>query len=155
MRRFVKGIGITAVVAAVAIQLIGPWPTNPPVDAARTLPTTPVFDRACRDCHSNETRWPWYSHVAPARGFVVGHVNHGRSHMNVSDWAEFTPQEADHKLATICKFSRQAKMPLPSYLLLHSEAKLTPDDIKQICDWTETQRLMLAREDGPQRESAR
>ena len=52
-----------------------------------------ILDRACRDCHSNETRWPWYSNVAPVSWFVIDHVNHGRSHFNYSAWARYSARE--------------------------------------------------------------
>jgi len=48
-----------------------------------------ILDRACADCHSNKTRWPWYSHVAPVSWFVIDHVNHGRSHLNFSEWGRY------------------------------------------------------------------
>jgi hypothetical protein len=77
-----------------AAQFVRPARTNPRTDPSRTLAAVhpmpaavaSAFDRACRDCHSNETRWPWYSHVAPVSWFVIDHVNHGRSHFNSSDW---------------------------------------------------------------------
>ena len=77
------------------MQLVRPARTNPPTDRPRTLfarVTVSAADRrgaerACRDCHSNDTRWPWYSNVAPVSWFVIDHVNHGRSHFNYSDWA--------------------------------------------------------------------
>jgi len=130
------------IVAALAlgIQFIGPSPTNPAVDPVRELKTIEAFDRACSDCHSSRTRWPWYSHVAPVSWLVVGHVDHARRHMNVSEWAGIPPREADHKLATMCKFSRNGEMPLGSYLLMHREAKLSEADVDSICQWTEALR---------------
>ncbi len=89
-----------AVVAFVAVllgtQLIRPARTNPPTDPSRTITArmrvTPevaaVLKRACRDCHSNETTWPWYSNVAPISWLVIDHVRSGRRHFNYSEWAE-------------------------------------------------------------------
>jgi len=140
MSRFLKRGGIVVAVLAVAIQFLGPSPTNPPIDQTQALPTREVFDRSCSDCHSNRTRWPWYSHVAPASWLVVGHVDHARSHMNVSEWAGFTPSESDHMLTNMCKLARNGRMPLSSYLLLHHDAKLSGDDVASLCSWTEAVR---------------
>ena len=83
-------MGIPLIAAAIGIQFIRPARTNPAIDPTRTLAATTelphetavVLERACRDCHSNDTRWPWYSNVAPISWFVIDHVNHGRSHFN-------------------------------------------------------------------------
>ena len=88
--RILKIVAALAAVGAIAIQFVRPPRTNPPIEAARTLQArlaltadeTRVLERACRDCHSNETRWPWYSQVAPVSWWVIDHVNHGRSHFN-------------------------------------------------------------------------
>ncbi len=97
--------------------------TNPPVaqepewDSSETRET---FMRACGDCHSNETKWPWYTSVAPVKWFVVGHVNHGRGEFNVSEFNK--PQRHAHESAEEVE---KGKMPLPSYLRMHPEANLT------------------------------
>lgn len=97
--------------------------TNPPV---RVEPkwdkpqTRALAKRACFDCHSNETVWPWYSHVAPASWLVQHDVDEGRHEMNFSEWDR--PQDgADHA----SKMVTRGKMPLGQYLLLHPRARLT------------------------------
>ena len=97
-----------------------------------------VLDRACRDCHSNETRWPWYSNVAPVSWFVVDHVNHGRRHLNFSDWAQYPGETAERLLENTCAFARKETMPLPSYLRVHREARLSDADVATLCDWTDS-----------------
>lgn len=77
-----------------------------------------ILEQSCNDCHSNKTRWPWYSHVAPVSWFVIDHVDHGRSHLNFSDWGRFDPREAEEMLGMICKEVQSGAMPL----LLHSTA---------------------------------
>ena len=139
-RRILKTVSLCAGTLMAAIQFVGSPRTNPPVDEARALRTSDVFDRACANCHSNRTRWPWYSHVAPASWFVVGHVDHARSHMNASDWARFTPAESDHMLASMCTLARKGEMPLRSYPLLHEEARLSAGDVTALCEWTEAAR---------------
>jgi len=108
-----------------ALQLVpyGWRQTNPPVvaepawDAPRTRE---LFFRACADCHSNQTKWPWYSRVAPVSWLVVKDVEQGRSHLNVSEWQR--PQKDAHEAA---EELREGKMPLPLYLPAHPEARLS------------------------------
>ena len=133
-------------VLAAAIQFVRPARTNPRVDPSRSLaamvPLTPaaatILDRSCRDCHSNDTRWPWYSNVAPVSWFVIDHVNHGRSHVNYSDWAQYRPDQRRDLLKNMCGFARKGTMPMPSYLRMHAGARLSDTDIAALCDWTDT-----------------
>ena len=103
-----------------------------------------MFRRACNDCHSNQTVWPWYSHVAPVSWFVIDHVNHGRSHLNFSDWARYGAEEADDLLGSIAEEVRDGEMPLTSYTLLHPEAKITQDERTMIIEWAQAERARLA-----------
>lgn len=150
----VKILKWTAIVLAVifaGLQFIRPARTNPPVDESRTIQAhtriTPevatILDRSCNDCHSNRTRWPWYSNVAPVSWFVINHVNVGREEMNFSDWAQYSQEDQGALLKKICREVKGGAMPLPSYLRLHHEAKLSTEDVKTLCDWasTESQRL--------------
>jgi len=143
MRKIVRwGAGALLVLLACA-QSVRPARTNPPIDPARTLvalrPMPPdvarTFDAACRDCHSNDTRWPWYSHVAPISWFVIDHVNHGRSHFNVSDWAGYEPAEAARLLKKSCELVEDRSMPLGSYLLVHRSARVSPPARDALCAW--------------------
>jgi hypothetical protein len=80
-----------------ASQLIRPARTNPPIDPRKMLVATEhppanmvaVLDRACHDCHTNSTRWPWYTNVAPISWWIVDHVNEGRRRASFSDWADY------------------------------------------------------------------
>ena len=85
--------------------------------------TRETFFRVCRDCHSNETSWPWYAYVAPVSWLVRYDVDEGRSHFNVSDWGR-DPQHGDEA----AKMVREGKMPLWFYLPLHPEARLSPEE---------------------------
>lgn len=106
------------------IQLlpVGAERTNPPVIAepAWDSPRTrDLFVRTCADCHSNETRWPWYSKVAPASWLVAYDVAEGREHLNVSEWNR--PQKDAHEAAAEV---RDGEMPYRGYTLTHPEARL-------------------------------
>jgi hypothetical protein len=81
--------------------------------------TRTAFLKSCGECHSYETRWPWYSQVAPMSWMVQRHVDEGRGELNVSAWTR-TQEEA----AEASEKVREREMPLKSYLLLHPEARL-------------------------------
>jgi hypothetical protein len=129
-----------AAVAAGGIQLIRPKMTNPPVIAGSTLSAQyevpaeveRVLERACADCHSNRTKWPWYSHVAPASWLLAGHVTDGRRHVNFDDLSE------DVSVKDFCKELRLGTMPVKGYLLLHPEAKVNGAEMQAVCAWAGT-----------------
>ena len=102
-----------------------------------------IFERSCNDCHSNKTTWPWYRNVAPVSWWVIDHVNHGRSHLNYSEWAKLKPADQKKTLQEICDEVTDGKMPLPSYLPMHPKARLSEEDKKIICDWTEAERQRM------------
>ncbi len=111
-----------------AIQLVpyGRDHSNPPVVAEPkwdTPRTRELFFRACADCHSNATKWPLYSRVAPVSWLVYNDVQEGREHLNISEWnrPQKDADEASEKL-------QEGEMPLPIYLPFHPEARLAPAD---------------------------
>ena len=95
-----------------------------------------ILDRSCQDCHSSRTTWPWYSHVAPVSWIVAKHVSEGREMLDFSAWAD-QPHSADERMV-ICDAVSDRRMPLPSYTLIHHNAKLSKRDVKLICDWAAT-----------------
>ena len=145
MRKMGRWAATAVIALVIGIQFVRPARTNPPTDGQRTMaahlpisePATKILDRACRDCHSHDTRWPWYSNVAPVSWFVIDHVNHGRSHFNYSDWAKYDETEARRLLKNACAMARKDEMPLPSYLRAHDEARLNDADVAALCDWTD------------------
>jgi len=94
-----------------------------------------VLKRACFDCHSNHTTFPWYSSIAPVSWFTKHHVEEGREHMNFSTWAEYDDEKKLKFLEKIPK-AIKSKMPLPSYLLIHKEAQLSDADKALLTKWT-------------------
>ena len=148
MRRTVRSVAVALVVITTAIQFVRPARTNPLVDPSHALAelqpvpahVTAVLDRACRDCHSNNTRWPWYSQVAPVSWWVIDHVNHGRSHFNYSDWARYPAADRARLLKNSCDLVREDSMPLPSYRWMHRRARLSKADVQAICELAEVPR---------------
>lgn len=116
----------------VAMQLlpVGARRDNPPVVAGPAWDserTRELFFRSCSDCHSNQTRWPWYSGVAPMKWLVAYDVANGREHLNVSEWHR--PQRhADDAAEEV----EEGAMPLPTYLWFHPEARLTPQERREL-----------------------
>lgn len=135
----------------VVAQFFGPERTNPVSDprlafqAQMEVPTAvqEIVSRSCRDCHTNETRWPWYSYVAPVSWLVIHDVNHGRSHLNFSEWGRLQPDDAEDLLEEICEVAEKGEMPLRSYLLMHPEARLSSADVQALCSWSQSARGQL------------
>ena len=116
----------------ILIQLIPVDRTNPPVTQEVTWnspETRAMAQRACFDCHSNETTWPWYSYIAPISWRVADHVEHGRQHLNFSAWDR--PNEEAEKVIEVVK---EGEMPLSDYLLMHPEAKLNADEMRTLIE---------------------
>jgi hypothetical protein len=153
MRRFLKWLVVILAIGFVAAQVVRPARTNPTFASTQTIENIvsvppdvhATLMRACADCHSDQTRWPWYSHVAPVSWFVIDHVDQGRRRINFSTWVRpgKEPQDSIDRLKAMCREVQSGGMPLSSYLLIHWNAKLSAEDVKQICDWSnqEQQRL--------------
>lgn len=152
--RIIKWAMIVLACLLVAIQFVRPARTNPQVDESQTIfartQMTPqvaaIFDRSCRDCHSNKTVWPWYTNVAPISWWLSNHVNDGRRSLNMSEWGKLAQDRQDRKLRQICDEVSDGVMPLSSYLPMHPQAKLSAEDKKILCDWTEAERERRSRE---------
>lgn len=146
MLLWMKRLALAAVVFLVVIQIFRPSTSNPPVDPKREIhanlsvepAVATVLTRACNDCHSNRTAWPWYSHVAPTSWLVVSDVNRGRKALNFSEWAGYQAEAQQKQLSEICKEVSEEEMPGVAYTLMHRHAKLSTDDVATICRWTRT-----------------
>ncbi len=143
MKRVLKIIAIVLAVGFVVIQFVRIDRTNPPVDPAKSIEShmnvpadvQMVLARSCNDCHSHNTKYPWYSNVAPVSWWLRDHIDHGRSHLNLSEWGTYDSKKRSHKLEEICDMVRSRQMPLPSYLWMHN-AVLTESEIEMLCKWT-------------------
>src|SRR5712692_7214456 len=105
--------------------------------------TLAIVQRACQNCHSQQTEWPWYSHVAPVSWLLARDVQQARLHMNLSRWQDYSTDDRLRLLSEIGSAVRNREMPLPRYLLLHPEARLTDKDRQEIYQWTRTERSRL------------
>jgi len=126
------GVAASAFAAGVmAVQFIRPARTNPQFRSAQMIEAT--LSRACADCHSDQTRWPWYSGVAPLSWFVINHVRLGHE-----------PLDSIDRLKAMCREVQKGEIPLTSYKLIHWHAWLSAEDANEICAWSETEQKRLS-----------
>ena len=141
--KMIKYIGYAAVLLLIGAQLIRPGKTNPRIDPAMTFDEIgkPVPDvasivhRACNNCHSNATVWPWYSHIAPVSWLVVSDVREAREHLNFSEWGLLSREKSRSLIREACDEVKAGDMPLWYYRLVHPESWLTEKDVSTLCDW--------------------
>jgi hypothetical protein len=157
MKRLLKIILITLVVGFIVIQFINrPDKTvlaeTSPDDITKHMQVPEkvhgILKRSCYDCHSRHTKWPWYSHIAPASWLVGDDVSNGRKKMNFSEWGRISDDKKEARLNEICELITEGEMPLPNYLLLHSEAKLSQEDKDILCRWAEEEVKKLEEKDS-------
>ena len=132
-----KIILILIVVLLLAIQFIPVDRTNPPVKAEIDAPANvkAIFKKACYDCHSNETVWPWYSYIAPVSWLIADDVEEGRDHLNFSGWENLSRQDKAKEKDEIWEHIEKDEMPLGKYKFMHPEAKLSQKEKDIIKDW--------------------
>ncbi len=131
-------IAAAAVLAGLAaIQLVPVDRSNPPVETEIDAPPDvhAILERSCYDCHSNQTRWPWYARVAPISWLVAHDVEEGREHLNFSEWNRLDGEERAELIEEVWEEVEEGEMPLWFYLPLHPEARLSPGDMETLRDW--------------------
>ena len=131
--------------AFILMQLIRVDYSNPPVDpkvdfqsAAR--PPEEVLSTlksACYDCHSNETRYPWYSQVAPLSWWIKNHIREGREHLNFSTLGSLESEDLRHQLEEAAEVIREKEMPMSSYSRIHADARLSDTQRALLAQWLE------------------
>jgi hypothetical protein len=137
MKQFFKRLGFALIVILIGLQFIPVDKSNPPERGAAAAPAEvqALLRRACFDCHSNETVWPWYSQIAPASLLIARDVRKGRKEVNFSTWEKYDETHKARKLKEIAKEVEKGGMPLFYYLLLHPDAKLSPAERELIVNW--------------------
>ncbi len=137
MKARVAWVGGAIVVVFVGMQVIPVDRVNPPVESDLTASPAvrEVLRRACYDCHSNETRWPWYSHVAPVSWLVARDVRRGRRHVNFSTWGSLDARRRAKAKRETWEQVSEGEMPLWFYTPLHPEARLSAEDKEILRAW--------------------
>lgn len=134
---------VPTVLAAVFLiaQFFQPARGNPPADPAASFeaiaqppgPVVEVLARSCRDCHSHQTRWPWYSRVSPVSWLVAKDVKEGRARLNLSQWNLYGPEMAQLRMRAMCDEARFGAMPPKYYTPLHRDARLNAAGVAALC----------------------
>jgi len=146
MKKFIKYFVIFIIVALVVIQFFRPDKTvatsmtADDINKKMQIPANiqGIFKRSCYDCHSNETKWPWYSAVAPVSWVIADDITKGRAKMNFSEWGKMKESKQEQRLSDICEQIKEDKMPLPKYLLLHKDNTLSKAEKDTIYGWVKS-----------------
>lgn len=149
-----KILMIVAVCLLAAVVLAAAWPTSKPrqntgqpIEWSTEIPPriAKLLDRGCRDCHSNDTKWPWYSRIPPASWLVAKDVENARAAMNLSDWPVSQPHRSAGALLASCADVQLGRMPLPGYQWMHPESRWDESEKSAFCEWArEESRRVLA-----------
>ena len=141
--KLIKRIVLVLAGIVVLIQFIRP-PRNTsnglsPDDVSSKLKIPPdvqsILQTACYDCHSNNTRYPWYAEVQPVGWFLNSDIKDGKGHLNFSEFGTYTVRRQYIRLNDIIEQMTEEKMPLPAYTLIHSDARLSPEQRNMVMDW--------------------
>lgn len=138
-----KKILVALLVLFIILQFFRIDKTNPPVNKGMdflTIKNTPEniagkIRASCYDCHSNETKYPWYTNIQPVAWWLKDHIDEGRIKLNFSTFATYEPKRQAHKLHEAVEMVESGEMPMESYLLAHPEAKLTNEERKAVVDY--------------------
>ncbi len=170
MKKWILRVAGWSAVLFLGIQLVPVGRTNPPVDPQKKLTPPPeveaILRQSCYDCHSDETVWPWYSYVAPVSWWIANHVNDGRRALDLSQWADIASHPRRHMgqidspplspaqyqsrvLGNMETTIMEGQMPIPSYLIMHPQARMTPEQYKIVSAWLDQTMAQLTEPPTP------
>lgn len=137
-----KKVLLAIVAILVIIQFIRPAKNESrdfSKDISTVYPVPPdvqlIMQRACNDCHSNYTTYPWYTNIQPVGWWLQHHVDEGKEHLNFSEFASYSPKKQAHKLEEVAEEVQEHEMPLNSYTWMHHTAKLDTLQERVIAEW--------------------
>ena len=99
-----------------------------------------VLKKACNDCHSNNTVYPWYSNIQPVGWWLDGHIDEGKTELNFSEFISYSPKKQHHKLEEIIESVKEGGMPIKSYTWIHKNAILTDSEKLLLSEWADNLR---------------
>ena len=157
MKKILKRIALLLLIVFIVMQFFGPDKNvsevaikdNPSDFITIEQPSAMVegiLVRACYDCHSNNTTYPWYNNITPVNYWMADHVAHGTKHLNFSEWGTYSPKKKDHKLEECIEMVEEGEMPLNSYTWTHGDAKLTQAEIQELTTWLSLVRLKVQKQ---------
>ncbi|NGY37733.1 heme-binding domain-containing protein [Flavobacterium sp. XN-5] len=144
MKKIIKKILIIGFVIFLLMQLYQPA-RNESYEQELTANFTKMYDvpknvetilrTSCYDCHSNNTNYPLYSYIQPARFFMESHIKEGKKDLNFNEFGKYSKRKQENKLEAIIKQIKSDEMPLASYTLLHKNAIVTPAQKEEVINW--------------------
>ncbi len=148
--KIIKKIAVPLLVILIAMQFYRPekntaqgnhtttflTETNPPEEVKLVLKNT------CYDCHSNNTKYPWYNNIAPISYWLADHIKDGKGELNFSEWEGYSSKKKSHKLEEVVEVIEDGEMPLKEYTWTHSDAKLTENQKQLIIEWAKQSRAL-------------
>ncbi len=141
--KLLKKILLGLLIVFIAIQFIRPAHNTSgqllPTDITKTLNVPDkildVLKNSCYDCHSNNTRYPWYINIQPMGWIMANHIKDGKADLNLSDFGSYSKRKQANKLRAIAKSINDGSMPISSYTIMHTDAKLSEENKKNITNW--------------------
>ena len=94
-----------------------------------------ILKNSCYDCHSNNSRYPWYVHIQPMGWIMARHIKNGKENLNFSDFGSYSRRKQANKLRAIASSIKEGSMPILSYTYMHTDAKLSPDEKDILISW--------------------
>ena len=115
-----------------------------PTDITRSINVSDnvlnIFKNSCYDCHSNDTRYPWYVNIQPMGWLMANHIKEGKANLNFSEFGTYSKRKQANKLRAIAKSINDDSMPISSYTIMHTDAKLNEENKKMISDWVSSEK---------------
>jgi len=141
----IKKISLGLLICLVIIQLIRPPKNSNPVDASKQISAVAavpenvnlILKKACNDCHSNNTTYPWYSNVQPVYFWLNNHIKEGKREINFDEFASYRLRRQYHKMEELIEQVKEGEMPLSSYTLIHKDARLTDAEKATLTGWAQ------------------
>ncbi len=151
-----KKILLFVIIVLVAIQFIRPAKNNtttPQLNYIGNHYTVPqnvktIIDKACMNCHSNNTIYPWYNNFQPVAWWLATHINDGKKKWNFDEFGTYKPKKQDHKMEEVIEMVKEKEMPLKSYIWLHGNADLSQEERISITNWAAAVRVEITSKTG-------
>lgn len=145
MKKFFKFLGYMVLVVLVVIQFFRPEKNQQPIDATKQMASVlpvpqnvqSILAKACNDCHSNNTVYPWYSNIQPIAWWLNDHIVDGKKHLNFDEYAAYRPRRQYHKMEEVIEQVKEGEMPLESYTIIHKNAVLTLSEKVELTSWAQ------------------
>lgn len=143
MKKFLKVVGWIILIAFIGIQFFRPaknLEASVSANHISNLAAIPadvntILEKACNDCHTNNSKYPWYFNIQPVGIWMNGHIKEAKSKLNFSEYTDKRPRYKYHKMEEVVEMVEDDKMPLPSYTWTHKDAVLTPEEKTKLIDW--------------------